>query len=166
MGGPSPRERAMWDDKFPRTRLSCSLLLRIQRRGLNRDSDRWRWLKVGRDSLEISTIFWIWFSTLSPESGTQYGAFVGVVGGDWLPFCNVLKLTFVRSPFRLCWKWSKTENIWVSIMVPYKPQSCSPTSAASTSHIWTCTSQGLQISLVSLFCFWAQATSETLNQTL
>ena len=38
----------------------------------------------------------------------------------------------------------------VPTMVPYKPQSCSLTSAASPSHILTCTSPGLQLSLVSL----------------
>ena len=40
-------------------------------------------------------------------------------------------------------------------MVPYKPQSCFSTSAASTSHIWTCTSLGSLNSLVS-FCFCSQ----------
>ena len=38
-------------------------------------------------------------------------------------------------------------------MVSYKPQSCSSTSAASTSHRWTFTSPGLRYSLVSFFLF-------------
>ena len=39
----------------------------------------------------------------------------------------------------------------VPTTVPDKPQSCFLTSTASTSHIWTCTYPGWQLSLVSLF---------------
>ena len=50
----------------------------------------------------------------------------------------------------------------IPIMIPYAPQSSSSTSSTSSSHIWICTSPGLQVSFVSLFYLRKhQATSTT-----
>ena len=88
---------------FPELGSLALYYLGCRRRGLNSNIDRWSWLKVGKDSSEITMIYPIQFSTRSLESWTQFGAFVGAAGVVWLSLFNVLKLTLLRSPFSLHW---------------------------------------------------------------
>ena len=79
------------------------------------------------------------------------------VGVDSL-LCNILKSTLLRLSSRLRRKWHKTQGNPYPILVPYTTQSSSSTYSTSSSHIWTCNSPELQISLVSLF-FWTLGNS-------
>ena len=63
-------------------------------------------------------------------------------GWDWLP---LFKSALFRLPSRLRRLYSGSNGF------PKKPKSCSLTSPAFTSEIWTCTYLGLQFSLVSIF---------------
>ena len=74
----------------------------------------------------------IWF--LSRVLTSTAPLFEQRVDVDSLLF-NVLKLTLLRLPSRLRWKWRKTWRHHEPIMVPYTSQSFSSTSAASTSQL-------------------------------
>ena len=49
---------------FPRTWLGCSLLLRIQEERIKQHANRWRWLKVGKDSQYSESVFLLAFWSL------------------------------------------------------------------------------------------------------
>ena len=94
--GPRPKGRALRNVIFPEIQLGSSLLLPIQKERIKQRQWQVEMITSRKRQSWISIIFLIRFFTLSLEPGTQYGTFVGAMGWDWLPLCNVLKST-------LCW---------------------------------------------------------------
>ena len=106
--GPCSRGRALRKVIFPEIWLACFLLLRNRRRGINSDSDRGRWLQVGRDSADSILLLYLYNLYLS-HMNLRLPQFAVIIGISFLFFSPLGKIRTYRNRVSL---YSYTQS-WV-----------------------------------------------------